>query len=59
MKNGAAIRGDNKSSKATVAVSQETRTPMVGWREGNLEWTKFDELPFIKLMDNVEPEPMH
>ena len=32
---------------------------MVGWREGNLEWTKFDELPFIKLMDNVEPEPMH
>ena len=58
MKNGATVRTDNETAKAAMSISQEARAPMMSRCKRNFQRTELDRLPFIKLVNNVEPEPM-
>jgi hypothetical protein len=56
MKNRAAIRRDYKSTEITVQIRKESSSPMVTWRERNLERPEFDGLPVVEFVHDVKPE---
>src|SRR5436309_3799948 len=42
-----------------MRVGEKTRTPMMRGGERNSERSELDGLPFVELVHEVEPEPMH
>ena len=56
MKNRAAIRRDHKSTEITVQIRKESSSPMVTWRERNLQRPEFDGLPVVEFVHDVKPE---
>ena len=50
---------DSESAKPAMEVGQETRAPVITRRERDLDRTKFDCLPIVEFMDDVEPEIVH
>jgi hypothetical protein len=56
MKNRAAIRRDHKPTEIAVQIRKKPSSPVVTWRERNLERPEFDGLPVVEFVDDVEPE---
>ena len=56
MKNRAAIRRDYKSTEIAVQIRKKPGSPMVTWRERNLERPEFDGLPVVEFVHDVKPE---
>ncbi len=56
MKNRAAIRRDHKPTEIAVQVRKKPGSPVVTWRERNLERPEFDGLPVVEFVHDVEPE---
>src|SRR4030095_582113 len=59
VKNGSAVRRDDKSAKVAVQVRQKPRAPMMTRCQRNSERTQFDRLPVIELVHDVKTEIMH
>jgi len=59
MKNGAAIDGDNESTKGAMQIREKTRAPMGTRRQRNLQRTKFHGLPIVELMHDIEAKVVH
>ena len=56
MKNRAAIRRDHKSTEIAVQIRKKPGSPVVTWRERNLERPEFDGLPVVEFVHDVKPE---
>lgn len=56
MKNRAAVRRDHKPTKVTVQIRKKPGSPVVTWRERNLERPELDRLPIVEFVHDVKPE---
>ena len=56
MKNRAAIRRDYKATEIAMQIRKKPGSPMVTWRERNLERPEFDGLPVVEFVHDVKPE---
>src|SRR4029453_17472447 len=56
MKNRAAIRRDYKPAEIAVQIRKKPSSPVVTWRERNLERPEFDSLPVVEFVHDVKPE---
>ena len=59
MKNRSPIGADDETAEAAMSVSEKARAPMMRRRERDTQRAELDRLPFVKLVDNVESEPMN
>ena len=59
MKNRAAIRRDHKPTEIAVQIRKKPGSPVVTWRERNLERPEFDSLPVVEFVHDVKPEIMN
>src|SRR5262249_22461223 len=56
MKNRAPVRRDHKSSEIAVQIREKPGSPVVTWRQRNLEWPELDGLPVVEFVHDVKPE---
>jgi len=59
VKNGSAIRRNDKSAKVAVRIRKKPSTPVMTRRERNLERPQLDCLPVIELVHDVKTEVVH
>jgi hypothetical protein len=59
MKNGAAVRFDDKPAKATMRIVQHPRAPMMAGSERDLERSQLHLLPLGQFVHNVKTEIVH
>jgi len=56
MKNRAAIRRDYKATEIAMQIRKKSGSPMVTWRERNLERPEFHGLPVVEFVHDVKSE---
>src|ERR1043166_1406270 len=59
VKNGAAIRRDDESTKVAVPVREKTCAPVMARSKRDFQWPELDRLPVIQLVHNVEAKVVH
>src|SRR4029450_10184509 len=56
MKNRATVRRDHNPTEIAVQIRKKPGSPVMTWRERNLERPEFDGLPVFEFVHDVKPE---